>query len=1019
MWPSVYVPDFNILNIIELEIDHSKTGDTAEVNIPILAHISTRSGATGSNLKVVINKMISSSNYLKIAVADSQGNQQYIESFDWDLSADEIWLVFRATDIFPKKILSYYFYFDITESDNTAYVGNIGSTPGQTVHDSNYKTVQWLQNDPTGSPASKDSTINAIDGTNIGSLQSSDLVPGKVGNALDVEGIAGGIRLGAVAALQITGDLTMEAIFKTGSTLSTVETIYMVTVGDDDTSSTTNALGRLAFQADGKLNYFHEFATGSNVTVITDTSYLSPNTWYYVMISRDDNGSGGSLTFYVGDGVNWRNETKSYANSPTDGSSSVASIGYEHQSTGPAQIFDGIVNNVRISNIARSSSYADIQYYSFFRQNLITYSPLIPMSLPVNPTAVQSVAPVIVDEIIEIELDLGTQKIGAGNTFDDVQAILGKVSSFSTKIDPKNGFSTFETLTIVVQGRDNFAPWLAGAPLHRRRITRKTGRIESGFTYANYTETFTGLIKDWAAEDDLLTIWAEDDLMETAEVELPKNDEPTEIEDGDFSSGIQHVIYQHELPLDIMRDQLIGGITANNPITGAANDNLGISAARVNSKQFIYEQDLWLSSVYFNRVIIKPTEARELLNQLQFETGCFLTINAPKIGIKSYSPLTPGSEALAEHTDEYTILSKVKQKSGYKNFFNVIIALYDYDEETQKYESEYMVYDLPSQSASEMNDKKVKEIEFKSVKSLSYNQPNSVETDLKGVIIYHVSKWNGDGSGTLTYNNTNKTLTWKSPGDSVAGGAVVVDQNGQYQLKSDTPNEFIRVSIKISDIDASDSTAIITLSNEAAKAHVGAMAFKKLNIYSHPVGDITYTVDREDVENVKSGSITVFGDAGSGQVTVTSVSHSLYNGLTVKLKDNTNYLDVYVITNVTDDTFEITETWNGDDAQGTWIVQLRPSNFITLTTDQATLFNKETLSQELVMVSEVTPLPDKDQYQLTVIVTHLNHKYAWIAPVGTEPDYDSASDADKEFCYIADADGTIGVNDDPAYVIVP
>jgi hypothetical protein len=66
-----------------------------------------------------------------------------------------------------------------------------------------------------------------------------------------------------------------------------------------------------------------------------------------------------------------------------------------------------------------------------------------------------------------------------------------------------------------------------------------------------------------------------------------------------------------------------------------------------------------------------------------------------------------------------------------------------------------------------------------------------------------------------------------------------------------------------------------------------------------------------------TGSITVFADAGGGQVIVTVVGHTLANGDVISITGTSNYNGVYVVANVSGNTFEITETWNGDDATGT------------------------------------------------------------------------------------------------------
>jgi hypothetical protein len=67
-----------------------------------------------------------------------------------------------------------------------------------------------------------------------------------------------------------------------------------------------------------------------------------------------------------------------------------------------------------------------------------------------------------------------------------------------------------------------------------------------------------------------------------------------------------------------------------------------------------------------------------------------------------------------------------------------------------------------------------------------------------------------------------------------------------------------------------------------------------------------------------TGAITVFADAGGGQVTVTSAGHGLSNGTYVTINGTTNYNGLFLVANVSTDTFEITDTWVADDATGTW-----------------------------------------------------------------------------------------------------
>jgi len=66
------------------------------------------------------------------------------------------------------------------------------------------------------------------------------------------------------------------------------------------------------------------------------------------------------------------------------------------------------------------------------------------------------------------------------------------------------------------------------------------------------------------------------------------------------------------------------------------------------------------------------------------------------------------------------------------------------------------------------------------------------------------------------------------------------------------------------------------------------------------------------------GIITTYADAGGGQVTVTSATHGLSTGDYITISNTTNYNGAFQVANALTNTFEITDTWVADDAQGNW-----------------------------------------------------------------------------------------------------
>jgi len=66
------------------------------------------------------------------------------------------------------------------------------------------------------------------------------------------------------------------------------------------------------------------------------------------------------------------------------------------------------------------------------------------------------------------------------------------------------------------------------------------------------------------------------------------------------------------------------------------------------------------------------------------------------------------------------------------------------------------------------------------------------------------------------------------------------------------------------------------------------------------------------------GDVTGYADAGGGQVTVTATAHGRSNSDTVWIRGTTNYDGSYTISNVTANSFQITDTWVANDGASKW-----------------------------------------------------------------------------------------------------
>jgi hypothetical protein len=422
--------------------------------------------------------------------------------------------------------------------------------------------------------------------------------------------------------------------------------------------------------------------------------------------------------------------------------------------------------------------------------------------------------------IVEVALDTGTKKFGfSTGGFSDVLPVLKSVSSLQNRIDTKEGYSTRGQITAVITGRDNFRALVKDEYLKNRRITRKDGFVASGFAYSDYADTFTGKILDWSRKGGELTLVLGDDMMTDASKKIPEAN----------ATKTQKIDYRNTNPVDIMKSILL--------------THLGIPAVYVDSVQFDSERDLWLNGWKFDRVLTEPKAANEYLNELQQETNSFVIHDGEKISFKIFAPPVPG-QTIEEWREDYELLKdSFTQKSGYReNFFNQVWIYYNYDEsgsdKEENFENLFIAADAASQGASEWDETKTKVIKSKWIRTLTYLQP----TNITGVTIYHCSKANGTGSGTLTYNQAANTLTWKAPGGT-AGDTVTLDNDGKYQLFDANKTKRIRVIVDTSSLPGSNQTDTITISSLNGDSYATTIANKILNRYRDPVATVGFSID--------------------------------------------------------------------------------------------------------------------------------------------------------------------------------
>ncbi len=398
-----------------------------------------------------------------------------------------------------------------------------------------------------------------------------------------------------------------------------------------------------------------------------------------------------------------------------------------------------------------------------------------------------------------------------------VRPVIRSVSSLQNKIDTRRGFSTRGELKVVVTGRDNFKALVRDEHLKNRRVTRRDGFMAPGFTFMDYAPTFTGIITDWSRKGDELTLTIADDLKE-ASVKVPEEN----------SAKTQYIDYRNTHPADIMTDILL--------------NRLGIDPAFVDTEKFAAERDMWLAGWRFNRVLTKPSEANEYLNELQIETNSFIVHDGEKISYKVFAPPLPGVST-EEWTGREILKDSFSQKSGYKDgFYNRVVVYYDYDEsgndKEENFESAFIAVDAASQDPSEWDEASTRVIKSKWIRSHTFTQP----ANITGVMLYHVSAANGPGAGYLSYTKADNTLRWASPGGS-PGAPVQISKDGKFDIYGEDKTKFARLVVTASNLPALDKEDWITISATNGGAIAASLGTKILSRFRDPVSMVSFEVD--------------------------------------------------------------------------------------------------------------------------------------------------------------------------------
>jgi len=326
---------YNWSKRIKLTISGSEITEDL-TDFPVLITLSSGTGINNTDVTAVFDELATVFGTKKIAVTTTVSGietQLYTEIEYWDWSNEEACLWTKVPTLISGTNTDLYLYYDKNHADNTSYVGDTGSTPAQNVWDSNFKGVWHLTQDPTGgSNCVLDSTSNVNHGTPGGTMTSD-------------------IGCGTASSLDLTS-LTIEAAaYKRDDGYN-----MMVDHAREGLNVENYVLGFTGS------TIFFQYNNGGWKS-LTKTNYVNNDVWFEAATTYD---SGNIILYKDGAEVN---SSSGNAALVIDTANVFKIARYQVGSQGYANM---IIDEVRVSNIARPSSWIKATYYSNWN-NLIIF----------------------------------------------------------------------------------------------------------------------------------------------------------------------------------------------------------------------------------------------------------------------------------------------------------------------------------------------------------------------------------------------------------------------------------------------------------------------------------------------------------------------------------------------------------------------------------------------------------------------------------------------------------------------
>jgi len=327
---------FNYFKIIT--IDHNKVvGSGSHVNFPLLISL------IDNDLRYDVQN---DGDDIAFSI-DGKWLDHQIENFNQSYSPTQAQLIAWVRLPFLSTI------FDI---NITMYYGNSTMSSREKpsrVWCSEYVGVWHLNENPSGTPPQiKDSTVPTSDGSSSGVMIASDQISGMIDGALDFDGNDDFVDFGNTGELQITGEITVQVWFKADIF---IDNDYLVAKygGTGSRGWDISLDDDPAINPDGWI-MFRYSPDGTNI-ITTGYERVKVGKWYYVVAIFKPND-------YSKFFINGTEVAMITAGVPPSMYDPPLPLRIARRSDDSAAWFDGIIDEVRVSNIARSNGWITTEY---------------------------------------------------------------------------------------------------------------------------------------------------------------------------------------------------------------------------------------------------------------------------------------------------------------------------------------------------------------------------------------------------------------------------------------------------------------------------------------------------------------------------------------------------------------------------------------------------------------------------------------------------------------------------------